>query len=130
MPDATALDGELIVREAGEAGRIAFERLQNRLRRRRAGARQAATAAPAHYVAFDLLRHSGTVTTHWPYHQRRTTLETLFRQQRLTAPWALCPATTDPVGTCGRVGRRLPPPGFLVHRNSDQDVCRWTSDRS
>ncbi|MFH8993060.1 ATP-dependent DNA ligase [Streptomyces sp. NPDC017940] len=96
LPDATALDGELIVWEAGEAGRIAFERLQNRLHRRGAGARQAAAQAPAHFVAFDLLRRSGTDTTHWPYLQRRTALEALFRQQRLTAPWALCPSTTDP----------------------------------
>ncbi|MFH8797589.1 ATP-dependent DNA ligase [Streptomyces sp. NPDC017941] len=98
LPDATALDGELIVWEAGGAGagRIAFERLQNRLRRRGAGARQAASQAPAHYVAFDLLRHSGTDTTSLPYHQRRTALEELFKQQRLTAPWALCPSTTDP----------------------------------
>ncbi|MFF0066886.1 hypothetical protein ACFYRC_36325 [Streptomyces sp. NPDC005279] len=36
LPDATALDGELVVWDA--AGRLAFERLQNRLARRAAGA--------------------------------------------------------------------------------------------
>lgn len=40
LPDATALDGELIVWNA--AGRLAFERLQNRLARRGAGAARAA----------------------------------------------------------------------------------------
>ncbi|MER5899623.1 hypothetical protein ABT150_05795 [Streptomyces mirabilis] len=39
LADATALDGELVVWDA--AGRLAFERLQNRLARRGAGARAA-----------------------------------------------------------------------------------------
>lgn len=42
LPDATALDGELVVWDA--AGRLAFERLQNRLQRRGAGAAWAAWA--------------------------------------------------------------------------------------
>ncbi|MET7551692.1 hypothetical protein ABZS95_41245 [Streptomyces sp. NPDC005479] len=58
LPDATALDGELVVWDA--AGRLAFERLQNRLARRGAGAARAAEEWPAHFVAFDLLRLSGT----------------------------------------------------------------------
>ncbi|MFE9115699.1 ATP-dependent DNA ligase [Streptomyces collinus] len=93
LPDATALDGELVV---WEEGRLAFERLLNRLQRRGAGAAQAADEAPAHFVAFDLLRLSGTDTTSWPYQRRRAALESLFAARRLTAPWALCPATTDP----------------------------------
>ncbi|WP_455755075.1 ATP-dependent DNA ligase [Streptomyces massasporeus] len=92
LPDATALDGELVV---WEEGRLAFERLQNRLQRRGAGAARAADEAPAHFVAFDLLRLSGTATTSWPYQRRRAALESLFAARRLTAPWALCPATTD-----------------------------------
>ncbi|MFG3467550.1 hypothetical protein ACGF5T_34990 [Streptomyces sp. NPDC047853] len=40
LPDATAMDGELVVWDA--AGRLAFERLQNRLARRGSGAVQAA----------------------------------------------------------------------------------------
>ncbi|MFE3269929.1 hypothetical protein [Streptomyces sp. NPDC059215] len=59
-PDATALDGELVV---WEDDRLAFERLQNRLQRRGAAAAQAAQDWPAHFVAFDLLRLSGTDTT-------------------------------------------------------------------
>ena len=47
LPDATSLDGEIVV---WEDGRLAFERLQERLQRR--GARAAALAArwPAHVV--------------------------------------------------------------------------------
>ncbi|MFJ9026016.1 hypothetical protein ACIRPU_39530 [Streptomyces sp. NPDC102259] len=60
LPDATSLDGELVVWDA--AGRLAFERLQNRLARRGAGAARAAQEWPAHFVAFDLLRLSGTDT--------------------------------------------------------------------
>ncbi len=63
LPDATALDGELVV---WEEGRLAFERLQDRLARRGAGAARAATEWPVHFVAFDPLRLSGTDTTLWP----------------------------------------------------------------
>jgi ATP-dependent DNA ligase len=94
LPDQTALDGELVVWDA--AGRLAFERLQNRLARRGAGAARAAGEWPAHFVAFDVLRLSGTVTTGWPYRRRRVALESLFAERGLSAPWALCPSTTDP----------------------------------
>ncbi|MFG2351874.1 ATP-dependent DNA ligase [Streptomyces phaeochromogenes] len=94
LPDATALDGELIVWDA--AGRLAFEQLQNRLPRRGPAALQAAAERPAHFVAFDVLRLAGTTTLAWPYERRRAALEELFHEHRLTAPWALCPSTTDP----------------------------------
>ncbi|MGV9277760.1 ATP-dependent DNA ligase [Streptomyces griseosporeus] len=94
LPDQTALDGELVVWDA--AGRLAFERLQNRLARRGAGAARAAGEWPAHFVAFDVLRLSGTETTGWPYRRRRAALESLFAERSLSAPWALCPSTTDP----------------------------------
>jgi hypothetical protein len=58
VPDATAMDGELVV---WDAGRLAFERLQNRLQHRGAGAARAAVEWPAHFVAFDLLRLSRSV---------------------------------------------------------------------
>jgi ATP-dependent DNA ligase len=87
------INGELVVRDA--AGRLAFERLQNRLAQRGAGATRAAEEWPAHFVAFDLLRLSGTDTTGWPYRRRRATLESVFAARRLIAPWTLCPSTTD-----------------------------------
>ncbi|WP_229925604.1 ATP-dependent DNA ligase [Streptomyces longispororuber] len=93
LPDASALDGELIV---WESGRLAFERLQDRLRRRGAAAARAAEQWPAHFVAFDLLRLSGTSTTGWSYRRRRAALEQVFADRGLGAPWALCPSTTDP----------------------------------
>lgn len=93
LPDATALDGELVV---WEGGKLAFERLQGRLQRRGAGVNRLAEQWPAHFVAFDLLRLEGTDTTGWPYRRRRAALEGLFAEHRLTAPWALCPSTTDP----------------------------------
>lgn len=93
LPDATALNSELVVWDA--AGRLAFERLQNRLARRGAGAARAAEEWPAHVVPFDLLRLSGTDTTPWPYRRRSAALESVFAARRLIAPWALCPSTTD-----------------------------------
>ncbi|MEV6742601.1 hypothetical protein AB0N14_39390 [Streptomyces sp. NPDC051104] len=79
-----------------EAGRLAFERLQDRLKRRDAGASRLAAQWPAHFVVFDLLRLAGRETTAWPYRRRRAALEELFTERRLVAPRALCPSTTDP----------------------------------
>lgn len=117
LPDATALDGELVV---WEAGRLAFERLQNRLHRRGSAAARASAEWPAHFVAFDVLRLSGADTTAWPYRRRRAALESLFATQRLSAPWALCPSTTDPDTvrewlTWGAVGME----GVLLKRLDD-----------
>ncbi|MEU2288556.1 ATP-dependent DNA ligase [Streptomyces sp. NPDC013178] len=94
LPDATALDGELVVWDA--TGRLAFEQLQNRLQRRGAGAARAAGEWPAHFVAFDLLRLAGTDAAGGSYRRRRAALESVFAARRLIAPWALCPSTTAP----------------------------------
>ncbi|WP_329538272.1 ATP-dependent DNA ligase (plasmid) [Streptomyces sp. NBC_01450] len=56
---------------------------------------RAAEEWPAHFVAFDLLRLSGTDTTSWPYRRRRAALESVFAARRLSAPWALCPSATE-----------------------------------
>jgi ATP-dependent DNA ligase len=77
------------------SGRLAFERLQQRLARRGIGAVEAARRWPAQYVFFDLL-HAGTNLTDWPYTRRRAALETLFADHGLGAPLTLCPLTTDP----------------------------------
>ncbi|MFF5011514.1 ATP-dependent DNA ligase [Streptomyces phaeochromogenes] len=88
------INGKLIVWDA--CGRLAFEQLQNRLHRRGPAALQAAAQQSAHFVAFHVLRLAGTTTLTWPYQRRRAGLEELFREHQLTAPWALCPSTTDP----------------------------------
>ncbi|MGI5372537.1 hypothetical protein [Streptomyces iakyrus] len=93
LPEVAALDGELIIWDA--AGCLAFERLQNRLARRGAGATRAADEWSAYFVAFDLLRLSGTDTTSWPYRRRMAALKSVFAARRLSAPWALCPSTTE-----------------------------------
>ncbi|MET9141987.1 ATP-dependent DNA ligase [Streptomyces parvulus] len=94
LPEDTGLDGELVV---WESGRLAFERLQQRLARRRgAGALAAAQTWPAHLVVFDLLRLEGADLTPHPYSERRAALEDLFEQRALAAPFTLCPSTTDP----------------------------------
>jgi ATP-dependent DNA ligase len=92
LPPDTGLDGELVV---WESGRLAFERLQQRLARRGAGAAEAAGRWPAHYVAFDLV-HAGADLTGWPYERRRSALEALFADRGVTGPLTLCPSTTDP----------------------------------
>ncbi|MFG3552608.1 ATP-dependent DNA ligase [Streptomyces sp. NPDC047725] len=93
LPGDTGVDGELVV---WEAGRLAFERLQQRIARRRgADALAAAHTWPAHYVVFDLLRLNGADLTGRPYALRRAALEGLFTEPGLAAPFTLCPSTTD-----------------------------------
>ncbi|MFC7987668.1 ATP-dependent DNA ligase, partial [Streptomyces sp. NPDC057336] len=75
-----------------QAGRLAFERLQQRLSRRGASALAAARAWPAHYIVFDLLRLRGTGLTGWTYVRRRAALEDLFTEEGPTGPFTLCPA--------------------------------------
>ncbi|MFD9435903.1 ATP-dependent DNA ligase [Streptomyces sp. NPDC060002] len=87
------INGELVAWDA--AGRLAFERLQNRLARRGVGAARAAEEWPAHFVAFDLLRLSGTDATGWPNRRRRAALESVFTARQLSAAWTLCPSTTE-----------------------------------
>ncbi|MDQ0605407.1 hypothetical protein QF037_009752 [Streptomyces canus] len=67
LPDDTAVDCELIV---WEAGRLAFERLQQRMHHRDAAAARAALEFPAHLVAFDLLRVHGSDLTGRPFSDR------------------------------------------------------------
>jgi ATP-dependent DNA ligase len=93
LPPGTALDGELIV---WENDRLAFDRLQGRLNRRPATVARLVRAAPAHFVAFDLLHQDGDLTGR-PYTERREKLELLFVDHELRPPWTLCPSTTDPV---------------------------------
>ncbi|WP_243879397.1 ATP-dependent DNA ligase [Streptomyces sp. KS 21] len=94
LPAGLVLDGELLVWDP-EAGALSFEGLQ---RRAAAGSRSAATLAarlPAYYVAFDVLQADGEELLHLPYRDRRTRLQELFANYALTAPWTLCPMTTD-----------------------------------
>ncbi|WP_307167459.1 hypothetical protein [Streptomyces rishiriensis] len=65
--------------------------MQNQLARRGAGAARAAEEWPAHFVAFDLLRLSGTCTTSWPYRRRRAALESVFVGCRRRGPFARRP---------------------------------------
>ncbi|MDQ0595982.1 ATP-dependent DNA ligase [Streptomyces canus] len=93
LPDDTAVDCELIV---WEAGRLAFDRLQQRMHHRGTAAVRAAVEFAAHLVAFDLLRVHGSDMTGRPFSERYAALEALFLEHHLSAPWSLCPTTTDP----------------------------------
>ncbi|WP_406723876.1 hypothetical protein WJ438_03250 [Streptomyces sp. GD-15H] len=85
-------------RRAGRMGRRGPPRVRAVAEPACPARRRAARAAeewPAHFVAFDLLRLSGTDTTGWPYRRRRAALESLFTARQLTAPWTLYPSTTE-----------------------------------
>ena len=51
---------------------------------------------PAHFVAFDVLQADGQSLLTRSYSERRAVLESLFADHGLSAPWTLCPMTTDP----------------------------------
>ncbi|MFK0142626.1 ATP-dependent DNA ligase [Streptomyces murinus] len=92
LPDGLVLDGELIV---WSGDHMSFEALQRRAASSGRTAARLAEELPAHFVAFDILQAEGQELLHVPYAARRTRLESLFAEHRLTAPWTLCPETTD-----------------------------------
>lgn len=86
------LDGELVV---PAHGRLDFGQLQQRAHRRGRSAAQAATEFPAYLIVFDILEADGEELLRRPYQYRRAVLEERFARRDLTAPFTLCPATTD-----------------------------------
>ncbi|EFL20004.1 DNA polymerase LigD, ligase domain-containing protein [Streptomyces sp. C] len=95
LPGGLVLDGELLVWDA-EAGRLSFEGLQRRAAARARTAPALAARLPTFFVAFDVLQVDGaTELLTLPYRERRRRLEVLFAARGLTAPWTLCPMTTD-----------------------------------
>ncbi|MGI3198738.1 hypothetical protein ACRJ4W_09155 [Streptomyces sp. GLT-R25] len=125
LPDATALDGELIVWNT--AGRLAFEQLQNRLHRRGPAALQAATQQPAHFVAFDVLRLAGTTTLTWPYSRRRAEYLEIFhnRQRRHSALGMLSPVEYELLHPAGSVKPSNSTPPNSGHSEPPSDAERF-----
>ncbi|MEV8533225.1 ATP-dependent DNA ligase [Streptomyces sp. NPDC051211] len=74
---------------------MSFEALQRRAAARPRGAAGLAVGLPAYFVAFDVLQLDSQELLQRPYEERRQLLEELFTDQALTAPWTLCPMTTD-----------------------------------
>ncbi|MET9468024.1 ATP-dependent DNA ligase [Streptomyces sp. NPDC006544] len=95
LPAGLVLDGELLVWDS-EAGALSFEGLQRRAAVRARSAPALAAKLPAFFVVFDVLQIDGRELLHLPYVERRARLEALFAEHALTAPWTLCPMTTDP----------------------------------
>ncbi|WP_328930085.1 ATP-dependent DNA ligase [Streptomyces sp. NBC_00190] len=94
LPDGLVLDGELVVWDT-QAGQLSFEGLQRRAAARGRSARGLARLLPAFFIGFDILQQDMTELLIYPYRQRRARLEALFATHRLSAPWTLCPMTTD-----------------------------------
>ncbi|MEV6738642.1 ATP-dependent DNA ligase [Streptomyces sp. NPDC051104] len=92
LPAGLVLDGEIVV-WAGE--QLSFEALQRRAASSGATAKRLAQVLPAHFIAFDVLQNDGQELLRVPYTDRRAQLESLFTTYSLTAPWTLCPMTTD-----------------------------------
>ncbi|MEU5810714.1 ATP-dependent DNA ligase [Streptomyces sp. NPDC047718] len=94
LPGGLVLDGELLVWDP-DAGRLSFEGLQGRTAARGRSAAGLAARWPAYFVAFDVLQQDGEELLALPYAERRARLENLFTDHALTAPWTLCPMTTE-----------------------------------
>ncbi|MEV6676290.1 ATP-dependent DNA ligase [Streptomyces erythrochromogenes] len=94
LPPGLVLDGELVVWDP-EEGRLSFEALQRRAAAGARSARSLAARTPAYLVVFDVLQADGDELLTLPYRERRRRLEVIFAARALTAPWTLCPMTTD-----------------------------------
>ncbi|MGW0467646.1 ATP-dependent DNA ligase [Streptomyces sp. NPDC003027] len=76
-------------------GDESFEALQRRAVSGGRTATRLAAEAPAHFIAFVVLQIDGQELLHVPYGERRARLERPFADHGLSAPWTLCPETTD-----------------------------------
>lgn len=76
-----------------EAGRLPFERLQQRMHHRGAGA---AVELPAHLVTCDLLRVHGVDLTGRPFSERYAALRPCSSRRVWRRRLSLCPTNTDP----------------------------------
>ncbi|MDX3536839.1 ATP-dependent DNA ligase [Streptomyces sp. MB09-01] len=94
LPAGLVLDGELVVWDT-KADQLYFEGLQRRTAASARSARRLAARLPAFFIAFDILQQDESELISYPYRQRRLRLEALFAGHRLSAPWTLCPMTTD-----------------------------------
>ncbi|MET9700001.1 ATP-dependent DNA ligase [Streptomyces sp. NPDC006529] len=95
LPAGLVLDGELLVWDPVE-GWLSSEALLRRVAARGRGVPALVARRPAYYVAFDILQLVGQELLPRPYRDRRALLEELFTAHGLTAPWTLCPMTTNP----------------------------------
>lgn len=93
-PLDAVLDGEIVVLDEG--GHPSFERLQHRIHITAASdAARRAAHMPAALVLFDILRLDGRSTTHLPWHERRSLLESVTGSFRLPAGVELTPIFSD-----------------------------------
>ncbi len=93
LPDGCVLDGEIVI--ASEGG-LDFDTLQLRLHPAASRVAKLAAAAPASFVAFDLLAADHTSLMERPQHARREALETLLRDVGFTdLPDAVDPRRRD-----------------------------------
>jgi ATP-dependent DNA ligase len=91
LPDATVVDGELVVPVRGS---LDFDALSSRIHPAASRVAMLAATAPAHFVAFDLLALDGRDLTSEPFEARRRLLVDALAD--VGAPVHVTPATTDP----------------------------------
>ncbi|MER6523531.1 hypothetical protein ABT246_42985 [Streptomyces sp. NPDC001553] len=94
LPHDLVLDGELLVWDP-TGSQLSFEALQRLAAARARGAPALAARTPAYFIVFDILQADGIELLNLPYRGRRRELEVLFAARGLSAPWTLCPMTTD-----------------------------------
>ncbi|WP_102191256.1 ATP-dependent DNA ligase [Microbacterium aurantiacum] len=96
IPEGMIVDGEVVL---WREGRLEFDDLLRRVNVRAETARRMARAAPASFVAFDVLAHGYEDTRAWSLRERRALLE------EAAAGWApplnVSPSTTDEAEAAG-----------------------------
>jgi ATP-dependent DNA ligase len=88
------LDGEIVVRQGAHgAERLDWEALSQRIHPAESRIAKLAVETPAAFVAFDLLELDGEDLQHWPFNERRSSLEAVF--QSLKPPLHLTRTSRD-----------------------------------
>lgn len=90
LPDATVVDGEVVVVRDGT---LDFDSLSERIHPAASRIEKLSSETPAELVAFDLLALRGRDLREEPFEERRRLLEELAGT--LSEPWHLTPSTTD-----------------------------------
>ena len=118
LPEGCVLDGELVAWDAGTDAPAPFTRLQQRIGRRRPGAKTLAET-PVRMLAYDLLEHAGVDLRARPLRERRARLEALLAAHadpRIAMPPALRAADWDAAAALRADARARGVEGLMLKR--------------
>lgn len=128
LPEGTVLDGEILVWLPGEERPAPFALLQQRIGRKTL-TKKVLVAAPAIFIAYDLLESQGADLRALPLHERRSRLEALVAGTGLRLSPLVEAAHWEALAGLRERSRALGVEGFMLkHRSSAYGVGRTKAD--